>query len=270
MPRLPDVRRNAAATLALLAPAALLVLAAWNPPAALAFRLGLAAVALASGVAVALLLRTPPPRGADLDKARALHAEAVATLERAARLIGEAEARADAPARPPRRRALGMLAVGVAFLVACGALWAVAARDAQAPAIHEHARFAVFVDGERLDYGQPAYDLSARGVMRGHLHAPDGETLHVEGAPGLAFGAFFHDTLMGRLEPGRVTLDAGHGGRALEGVPVRLLVAHGDAGAWSTAADPAAYEPRDGDRILLVVGAAPGVLPAWAADAPTR
>ena len=258
------------AALALSAPLALLVVealraaGAWDASGAPAARVALVLLAAGSVAGtMGLLRRRDTPADADLAEARAHHDEALRALQEAARLA-DAAPPAAAARRGPRRAWWG-LGVGLAFLVACGALWTLAAPAAQPPAsIHEHARLAVFVDGARVDYSGEAFDLAQRGFLRGHLHAPDGETLHVEGPPGLTLGEFFARSLGGSLEGDRVTL---HDGRAFD-APVRLLVSEA-GGAWREVPDAAAHEPRDGHRLLLVVGAAPEALPAWAADART-
>ncbi|HWH09465.1 MAG TPA: hypothetical protein VNX21_09720 [Candidatus Thermoplasmatota archaeon] len=261
----------AAAPVALLAAEAARLASGWDWSASLPARVALGVLALAS--LAAALVGPRRLEGRDLEEARALHAEATAAFDRAARALESAEALQAKAARPRplRWRPALLAAIPLAFLLAAGGLWAVAFPGAEAQAVHEHARFAVYVEGERLDYGLPVFDLAARGDLRGHLHAPDGETLHVEGPPGLTFGAFFERTLLGELGPGRVRLDAeAHGGRAFDaeqGVPIRLLVSpRGEV--WREALDPAAHAPRDGDRILLVVGRAPETLPPWAWDAP--
>ena len=265
MPRL----RSAAllAALALAGPLALLLLealrvgGAWDAWASPAPRVVLALLAAGSVAAVVGLLARRPAPGADVAEARALHDEAVRALQEAARLL--AQAPAPAPPERPLRRAWWGAGVALAFLVACGALWTLAAPAAPTSEnVHEHARFALYVDGERVEYSGEAFDLAQRGFLRGHLHAPDGETIHVEGRPGLTLGEFFERTLEARLEPGRVTL---HDGRAFD-APVRLYVG-GASGGWREAWDAAAFEPRDGHRLLVVVGGPPAALPAWAADA---
>lgn len=186
-----------------------------------------------------------------LQQAEAIAREAAAALARAQETLPNAPAGATAPVR----RHLPLVAATLAVLLVAGGAVAYALAQERAGRggdVHEHATFALFVDGERVRFTDPAFDLSARGFLRGHLHAPDDALLHIEGAPGLTLGEFMERALGARLQDGTLTLDAKvHAGRIVE--DVRLFVAGAD-GAWREVADADAHVPRDGERLLLTAG----------------
>lgn len=177
-------------------------------------------------------------------------------------------------ARVSRGR-LAMAAVVVLAILVTGGFAYTIARVATTPdEVHIHPTFAVYVDGERIDFTSPLFDLAARGVLSAHLHAPDGATMHVEGQPGQTLGEFFRDALAANLTDTRLQLDnLVHEGRILndgKGGDLRLHVAGRDE-PWREVVDVDGYVPRDGDRILLTFGKpTPEDLEAQKASLPAR
>lgn len=179
-----------------------------------------------------------------------------------------------AAARRTTLLACGLVAV---FLLAAGALGAVFTAPVEGRPVHIHAAFAVWADGEHVEFTDPAFDLARRGVVRAHLHVADGYPgiLHIEGKPGLTLGEFFRDAVGATLTEEGLVLDVEvHGGRSYqenETHRLRLLVAPGGGEGWSEVKPVASFVPRDGDRILLSFGAERGAaLAAQEASVPTR
>lgn len=157
------------------------------------------------------------------------------------------------------------------FLVGAGGLGAVFAYASIEDPIHEHAAFAVYVDGERISFESDAFDFGTTGFMRGHVHVQnradtpyhDGQIIHIEGEPGLTLREFFEKSLKSELGIRSLKLDdAVHGGRLLQekdGATLQLWVAAPDADGttgdgWRLVDDPPDYVPRDQERLLLTFG----------------
>lgn len=58
---------------------------------------------------------------------------------------------------------------------------------------HEHAAFAVILDGQKVDFSQPRYDVKSRFI---HVEGGDGTTVHRH-AEGVPFGFFLESLGMG-------------------------------------------------------------------------
>ena len=58
---------------------------------------------------------------------------------------------------------------------------------------HEHAVFAVILDGEKIDFSQPRYQVQSNFI---HVEGGDGTTLHRH-AEGVPFGEFLNSVRMG-------------------------------------------------------------------------
>lgn len=233
-------------------------------------------LALLVTVPVALLavgLRGVMGRVGDADVKAAL--EAVAAAERVARESGAAIAKAEAalqaqaaarapggPAAPrgqPRVALVGGGLLVALLLLGAGALGGAYLRPSleAAPIIHEHATFALFVDGARVAYTDPVFDMSQRAFLRAHLHVPDQDVVHLEGTSGVTMATLVERMLLGRLEPGRLVLDdVVHGGRVLEDNATHRLQLHVSkaGGPWMRVHDVPGYPPRDLDRVLLTYG----------------
>lgn len=88
--------------------------------------------------------------------------------------------------------------------------------------MHDHAAFRVYVNGERLPFTDPAFDLSRTGYVRAHLHVTEphaGETIHIEdrfprGEPNVTLNEFLASLGM-ELDDGRLALSRVHGGETL-------------------------------------------------------
>lgn len=230
---------------------------------ALSFSLALLVAGLRSWIGAA-------PAG---DRGSAALKEAIEALSQAQRFADEQRAavsrievalqRSATPSAPGRRRPvvfLALLALGLLAGAAAGSyLGAAPVRSLAADnPVHVHAAYALYVDDERLRFKDASFDISSRGYMRAHLHAPDDEIIHVEGPPGTTLADFLANTLAIRFEDGGMRLDdAVHRGRwvSLEERSVRVYVAP-EAGNWSAAPQGLSYAPRDHDRILILVGGA--------------
>ncbi|GEM_PF-6660436 len=200
--------------------------------------------------------------------------EAVARAEQAAALamqaVAQAEARvADASlsrepgqdaARRRRARALAaaaLLAAGLVVVAGVAVAFSMANRDL--PPVHEHAAFAVFVNGTQVDYELPAFDFALHPYQRAHQHVGEGfpGTIHMEGAPGVTLAEFFDRGLDTRLAPDGIWLDAaahgGHGYRGNDTDGLHVFVVH-PGGEWMVAPGGPAYQPQNHDRILVTFG----------------
>jgi hypothetical protein len=217
---------------------------------------GATILAVASSAAVAALvwagLRSSLARVEGNDPAVAAALRAVADAERRLREAPPPSG----PARAGGGLRFFLLGAAAATLL-LGSAWAFAAAPRDEALVHHHAAWALFVDGERVNYTGVAYDLSSTGFVRGHLHSPNQDILHIEGTPGLTLADFVRGSLGGELTDTSIRLDAGHGGavHAKSGNrTLQLFVAHDGGGAWVEQARIASYRPRDHDRILLTFG----------------
>lgn len=225
--------------------------------------LGATLLAAGSSAAVAVLvwagLRASLARVEGNDRAVAAALRDVAEAERLLRAAPPALPSDAAPATRRRSHGTlrGFLLGAAAATLLLGSAWAFAAAPRDEVLIHHHAAWALFVDGERVDYTGVAYDLSSTGFLRGHLHSPDQDILHIEGTPGLTLADFVRGSLGGELTDKSIRLDPGHGGgehRNEGNRTLRLFVAHDGGGVWSEQASIASYRPRDRDRLLLTFG----------------
>lgn len=148
---------------------------------------------------------------------------------------------------------LGVIATSLVL----GSAWAFAEAPQDEETIHHHAAWALFVDGERLNFTGLEYDLSSTGFLRGHLHSPNQDIVHIEGTPGLTLAGFVRGSLGGELTDTSLRLSSLPGGEARNdgNRTLWLFVAHGGGGAWERQPSIASYRPRDHDRILLTFGA---------------
>jgi hypothetical protein len=218
--------------------------------------------------------------------------EAVARAEQVAARSAQAQAQLQAlllersapqdpgdkvPRGAARRSALLAAGLGAVFVLAAVGLAGVFAGPAAAPrAVHIHPAFAVFADGARVGYDDPAFDLTQRRVLRAHLHTGDGYpgVMHIEGGPGLTLAAFFRDGLGAELTEQRLVLDeVVHGGaRYEENTTHRLrLFVQPAGGTWAEVKPIVGYVPRDHDRLLVSFGDERGAaLEAQKAAVPSR
>ena len=70
---------------------------------------------------------------------------------------------------------------------------------------HEHAAFAIKINGKQIDFSQPKYQVQSRLI---HVEGGDGTTLHRH-ATGVPFGEFIKSVNM-NIENGCFTLDDGN------------------------------------------------------------
>lgn len=199
-------------------------------------------------------------------------ADALAALERAERALA-AQAHLTARAGPtgpeqvlPTRRGVSIAAWAIVALLATGGV-VIATQVAPAPPdlVHFHPAIAVFANGQRVDLSDPAFDLSQRRFMGAHLHAPEGEILHVEGGEGVTLGEFFERTLGGvisadELRVGEFSFHANATHR------VRLFVAASEA-PFVERHDPARHAFGPEDRILVTLTDGATVAQEWASVA---
>ena len=259
------------------------------------FRLDLATVGLLwlfTTVPLALLVlglraMQPRPPEAVTDEARGAF-EAVARAEQAvasasstlqtAQLAFARIADARAGDVRPRSRAPLWTALGLAFVLASGGL-AYAVTQAEQPPVHWHAGFAIFVHGEQLAFLDPAFDVSERGVFRGHVHVADQPPglLHLEGVEGDRFplAQALRDALSVNLTDDEIVLDdLAHANATYRNQgPDRLqLFVARDAGAtWEPVWPIAGYQLKNRDRALLTFGSpTPAELEAQTAAVPWR
>ena len=232
-------------------------------------------------VLVALLASIPPvlmlaawrrvagrAQGSPPELASAFHAIASAdqAAARAAALLAQAEERfADAslarsPPTPRRRaRSLALAGALALLLVVGGAAVAFSLAGHDAPPIHQHAAFAVFVNGTAIGYEDAAFDFAQRPYLRAHEHVGEGfpGVIHLEAAPGVTLAEFFERALDTRLAPDGIWLDAArHGGQGFRGNEsdgLHVFVVH-PGGEWMVAPGGPAYAPQDHDRILVSFG----------------
>ncbi|MFA5943274.1 MAG: hypothetical protein WC876_02280 [Candidatus Thermoplasmatota archaeon] len=222
---------------------------------------GATLLAVASTAAVAILvwlgLRASLARVEGNDAAVAAAMRAVSEAEHLLRESAQAN-KASQPQAPGlwTMRSF-LLGLSVATLV-IGAAWAFTAAPGDDETIHIHAAWALFVDGDRVNFTAPAYDLANTGFLRGHLHVPDQDIIHLEGTPGLTLADFFHGSLDADLWDTGLRLDASHAGAELRNDgnrTLRLFVVHEDGARWLEESSIASYQPLDHDRILLTYGA---------------
>ncbi len=79
---------------------------------------------------------------------------------------------------------------------------------------HWHATFAIYVDGERVPFPQPPYQMSPGGKlpMSMHMHSPSQEILHFEPSPAECLGvAETFEMLDVDLGADAVTFEGSHG-----------------------------------------------------------
>lgn len=199
-----------------------------------------------------------------VEDAQRLSARALAALEPTAPQNPDAHP-AGASATPSAARNPGRVArrarwlALVAILLFAGGVAAAYAVVPEPPrAVHDHATLHVVVDGERMRFLDASFDLSERGFMRGHLHIPEDDLVHVEGAPGLSLGEFMARTLgIHWRGDGTLELEQGlHGARA----PLRsqndaaALYVASEGEPWRRESAGPTYVPRNGDRMLVAHG----------------
>lgn len=227
--------------------------------------------------------------GADLGKAL----DAIARAEQVAVNAGQTQALVEAllreraergaaegsvPRAAARRSAVLAAVVTAGFLLAAGGLaYAFVTAPAPPRPVHIHPAFAVFAEGERIAFEDPAFDLAARGTPRAHLHVNDTwpGIFHLEGPPGVTLAEAFDWGLASTLTEDALVLDgAVHGGRAFREDAthrVRLFVAPAGGDAWREVKPVTTYVPQDHDRLLLSFGNSWGpALDAERATVPAR
>jgi hypothetical protein len=207
-------------------------------------------------------------RGREVHEAMELLVRADQMAQRQAIVLAKVEAllaepRAAAAERPAptgvgrRRLLLGALLLG--FLVAAAGIGYAFTQAPHADPVHVHAAFAVFDQGERVSFVNPAFDLSQRGQLNGHLHFPNGDLLHIEGPPGATLATLLRNAVAANLTATTLQLDGlAHAGRVLAPnatAALHVYVAPNNSTNWRPVMDPASYAPADHDRILLSFGA---------------
>lgn len=150
--------------------------------------------------------------------------------------------------------------VGIAVavvLVLAGAVWAM--NEFRPPSeIHHHVAFAMFTDGQRVDFDNRALDLSQTQYLRAHLHVPSDpdSILHVEGLPGVSIARFF-ESIKIQTSDSKVTLSpVAHGAPIYENNATHEWQVWVDACAdgpdnWESKGSMFGYVPRQHDRILM-------------------
>lgn len=161
-----------------------------------------------------------------------------------------------------------------AFVLACqlGVVGHAAAQSEPMIFVHEHAAFALFIEGERVSFADEAYDVSQiYGSV--HMHATEehgGSIIHIEapfpsGVPNVTLESFFAQYGV-EFELGRLKLDSkgSHNGSELRDVGNhywRVFVSRLEAGEPPSrlpfkqlSGDYAAHVIQDGDRILVTFG----------------
>lgn len=193
------------------------------------------------------------------DKMVARHLEAIGQVQvlLAQAAPGEAVG-APRPVASRSRRAMVLVGVVALFLLAGGGIAYAFTFAPSTSAVHIHAAFAVFVDGERLSYAHPVFDLSQRGIVHAHLHTRNPDVLHIEGPAGMTLGTILHNAIGTTLVPDGLTLDdLTHGGRVLAAnatASLHVQVAARNSADWRSVADAASYVPGDRDRVLISFG----------------
>ncbi len=198
-----------------------------------------------------------------VERARLILDEADALLRKRIEAAKEEGAVAAAPA--PERRAVPwlpvvLLSIVLAFSGVVGFAFLTAPEPVED--VHLHAAFAVFVEGERVNFTDPAFDLQNSGFLRAHMHNPDQDSMHIEGAPGLTLSEFFWLSLGSELHQGRLRLNVPvHDGVVYEdseNMTLRVFVAPNGSHNWARLPHIDGYVMRDHDRILVTYGNAEG------------
>jgi len=128
---------------------------------------------------------------------------------------------------------------------------------------HQHAAFALFLEGERVRFNDTDYDLTNRRNFTAHLHSAEGgDIIHLEGSfpngvPDVTLASFFRNHGVS-FQPGALTLDTfdHHNGTAWpDNATHRWRVwVQPAAGNWTLAPDGPGLVLRDHDRILVTYG----------------
>lgn len=215
-----------------------------------------------------------------LERARLLLEEADGVLQRridaAAASKPEGATAQAQPLAPPRRLPwvpVLLISIGLAF---SGIVtFAVVTAPEPSEFVHLHATFAVFANGERINFTDPAFDLQSSGYLRAHMHNPDPASMHIEGEPGLTLSEFFQLALASEISRDSMTLHPEvHGGVTYtsEGnQTLRVFVAPNGGNQWTQLPHVSDYVMRDLDRILITYGNASGEeLAAQFATVPTE
>lgn len=135
--------------------------------------------------------------------------------------------------------------------------------------IHEHPTFAVFVNGARVPFTNPAYDAGQSGMDRFHMHQGQGfgEVVHVEGnypggVPDVTFAEMF-DRFGLEFRQGHLTQDSRppqNGSAWADGAQGtwRMYLSkavEGQNGPFEAyAGDYTSYAPRSMDKVLFTYG----------------
>lgn len=132
------------------------------------------------------------------------------------RKMREERAAANRRKAMPAKAGKRILIAAVVVLAIAGIVYAVqqnAETRRECPG-HWHATFGVYVDGERVPFPQPPYQMSPGGKlpMRMHMHSPSQEILHFEPAPAECLGvADTFELLDVDLAAGSLTFEEPHG-----------------------------------------------------------
>lgn len=167
------------------------------------------------------------------------------------------------PAKLGKRVLVGLI-VAVALTGIVYAMQQSAETRASCPG-HWHATFAVYVDGERVPFPQPPYQLAPQGKlpMSMHMHTPSQELLHFEPVPPKCLGvkdAF--DLIDVGLSANKLVLDGDHKEGPLGGTyeeqgnkTLRYFVQEHEEAlretSWSSLRD---RQLKDGEKLLIAYG----------------
>lgn len=171
----------------------------------------------------------------------------------------------------------GLLVLAALLLAGCASPAPPASKPAPSGTVtvgarfaHEHAGWAMFLLGERVNFTDAAYDLASVRNLSAHLHVAEehgGGIVHIEGdfrggAPDVTLQGFLR-TLGVQLTGAGLTLDTRdhHNGTTWNGTAQlrwRVLTGAGESGntTWRDAREGALLPLRDGLRVLLTYGAA--------------
>ena len=151
-----------------------------------------------------------------------------------------------AAGRRKRNKAL-MIAIPVAAAVIIGAVAAGLFYAGQNPYVlgstHQHAVFAVKLDGQAIDFSQDKYQVASRYI---HVENGDGTTLHLH-ANGVPFNEFLKSVNM-KMENGCFTRDDGAQFCENEEKNLRSFVNSEEIESMSS------YVLKDDDRMLVIYG----------------
>lgn len=146
---------------------------------------------------------------------------------------------------------------GIIVLLAVGAVSAYGVLKEEERLIHDHANVVVYVNGEKVAFNAPAFDMQSTQYMRAHLHLPNDMKVHLEGKPHVTLNHIVERAFLSLLHHDGLELSdaASISGKFKnnETHTLKVFAKHQD-GEWFPVEGFEKYEPQDLDRVLVTYG----------------